>query len=101
MSSHRAIPAACLQVGDCQYLCINCLLLLALGVVAIGVRTCVSLLRLKSVFGCSRNTRIGQFPALQSVWKHIANSTVQPKYRELEKGQFSAPRVQHCSALFR
>ena len=34
--------------------------------------------------GCSRNTCIDKFPALQCVWKHIANSTVQPKYPELE-----------------
>ena len=58
--------------------------------------TCASLLRLKSILGCSRNTRLlGKFPAWQFVWKHIANSTVQPKYPELERGQFS-PRVQHC-----
>ena len=58
------------------------------GVVVIGVRTCASFWRLKSIVGCCRNTRIGKFPALQCIWKHIANSTVQPKYPEL-KGSIS------------
>ena len=44
------------------------------GVVVIGVRICASLLRLKSIVGCSRNTRIGKFPALGCVWKDITNS---------------------------
>ena len=57
----------------CQYVCSNCLALISLGVVAIGVHTCASLLRLKSIVGCSKNTRIGKFPALQCVLKHIAN----------------------------
>ena len=66
------------------------------GAVAIGVRTCASLLSLKSIIGCSRNTRIGTvctFPALQCVWKHIANSTVQPKYLNWKGVNFSAPSV--------
>ena len=71
-----------------QYVYSNCLVLLTLGIVAIGIRTCALLLRLKSIFGCSRNRHIGKFPALQCVWKHVANSTVQPKYPELERGQF-------------
>ena len=78
------------------------------GVVAIGVSTCASLSRLNSIVGCSKNTRIGKFPALQCVWKHIANSKlhvyltvllvsrrllrvkvlVLPKYPKLEKSQF-------------
>ena len=83
-------------------LCNNCLLLLTLGVVAIGVvlsrYTHASLLRLKSIIGCSRNTRLGKFPAFHCIWKHIANSTVQPKESTPNwKGvNFSLPRVQHC-----
>ncbi len=40
---------ACLQVGACQYVCSNYLVLLTLGVVAIRVRTCSSLLRLNQL----------------------------------------------------
>ena len=64
---HVVLVCACLQVGACQYACSNCLMLLTLGVVAIGVRTCASLLRLKSIVECSRNMRIGKVPALQCI----------------------------------
>ena len=50
--------------------------------------SCASLLRLKSIVGCSRNTRLGKFSSFQCVWKHIANSTLQSKYPNLERGQF-------------
>ena len=69
-------------------MCSNCLVLLTLGVVANRVRTCASLLRLKSIIRCSRNIRIGKFPALQCVWKHIANSIV-PKVPRTRKEPIS------------
>ena len=53
---------------------------------------CASLLRLKSIVGSSRNTRLGKIPALQCVWKHIAISLV-PNYPGLERGQSISRRL--------
>ena len=52
----------------------------------------------KSIVGCSRNTRIGNFPALQYIGSTLLILLYNQSTRNWTGVNLSAPRDQHCSA---